>query len=50
MLRCTLAILLAVASLGACRNPNIVFILTDDQDVHMGAAEHMPNLQVSQLN
>lgn len=34
---------LAVAS----SQPNILFILTDDQDKHMGSPEHMPKLQVS---
>lgn len=38
--------LLALASLVVAKKPNVVFILTDDQDSHMGAAEHMPYLQV----
>lgn len=34
---------LAVAS----SQPNILFVLTDDQDKHMGSPEYMPKLQVS---
>lgn len=34
---------LAVAS----TQPNILFILTDDQDKHMGSPDYMPQLQVS---
>lgn len=33
---------LAVAS----SRPNILFVLTDDQDKHMNSPEYMPNLQV----
>lgn len=33
---------LAVAS----TQPNILFILTDDQDKHMGSPDYMPQLQV----
>lgn len=33
---------LAVAS----SQPNILFVLTDDQDKHMNSPEHMPKLQV----
>lgn len=32
---------------GACgKKPNILFILTDDQDRHMESVQHMKNLQV----
>ncbi|EEP83025.1 hypothetical protein UREG_07890 [Uncinocarpus reesii 1704] len=27
------------------KRPNIVFVITDDQDLHMNTLEHMPNLQ-----
>lgn len=29
----------------ATRKPNIVFIFTDDQDLHHGSLDHMPALQ-----
>lgn len=29
-----------------CRRPNILFILTDDQDSHMQSMEHMPYVNV----
>lgn len=40
------AVLLAGLSLASSKRPNILFVLTDDQDSHMEAAEHMPYLQV----
>lgn len=30
----------------AAKQPNILFILTDDQGKYMGGLEHMPRLQV----
>lgn len=36
---------LAVAS----TQPNILFILTDDQDKHMGSPDYMPQLQVCSI-
>lgn len=41
--------LVAVAWAAPAR-PNIVFILTDDQDSHMQSLEHMPLLQKYVLN
>ena len=41
-----LATLLIFASgLAASKQPNILFILTDDQDAHMQSVQHMPLLQ-----
>lgn len=37
---------LLYAQLALCR-PNIVFILVDDQDLHMESVEHMPYLKVA---
>lgn len=34
----------------AASQPNILFILTDDQDKHMGSPDYMPQLQVCQRN
>lgn len=33
----------------AAKKPNILFILTDDQDLHMESVEHMPYLNVGTL-
>lgn len=50
-------ILLGVGLLGTAAGvgglesrPNIVFILTDDQDTHMNSVEHMPLLQKYLVN
>ncbi|KIW33605.1 uncharacterized protein PV07_00441 [Cladophialophora immunda] len=46
MLQYVLVTLLLVGfGLAGQKRPNILFILTDDQDRHMEAAEHMPYLQ-----
>lgn len=37
--------MLLVQGVTATRRPNIVFILTDDQDVHMHSLEYMPLVQ-----
>ncbi|KPM35927.1 Arylsulfatase [Neonectria ditissima] len=39
------AALLLFGQLALCRRPNILFILTDDQDLHMESVEHMPYLK-----
>ncbi|KAJ4245524.1 hypothetical protein NW762_014033 [Fusarium torreyae] len=39
------AIVLMLAQVALCRRPNILFILTDDQDLHMESVEHMPHLK-----
>lgn len=39
-------LLLAGLAHGRAKRPNILFILTDDQDLHMDSVEHMPNLRV----
>lgn len=36
----------AGAALAADKRPNILFILTDDQDMHMEGADHMEFLKV----
>lgn len=38
------------AAIAAREKPNILFILTDDQDWHMQSLEHMPLLQKYLLN
>ncbi|CAD0092287.1 unnamed protein product [Aureobasidium vineae] len=35
----------ALASYALAKQPNILFIITDDQDGHMGSVEHMPLLK-----
>lgn len=42
--------LLLLARLSLCRRPNILFILADDQDLHMESVQHMPYLSVSSLS
>lgn len=37
--------LAALARLAHAKQPNVVFILTDDQDLHMNSLEHMPMVQ-----
>lgn len=32
-------------ALNGTKRPNIVFILTDDQDLHMDSLDYMPNVQ-----
>jgi hypothetical protein len=51
----TLPVFLAVSSLLVAseptgKRPNIVFILTDDQDVHMNSLDHMPLTQKYLIN
>lgn len=38
--------LLLFVQAALCSRPNIVFILTDDQDLHMESVQHMPHLTV----
>ena len=38
--------LLLLTTLAVAKQPNILFILTDDQGKYVGGLEHMPNLQV----
>lgn len=38
--------LLLTAGLVHAKRPNILFILTDDQDLHMESVEHMQYLKV----
>jgi hypothetical protein len=35
----------ALANYTLAKQPNILFIITDDQDGHMGSIEHMPLLK-----
>lgn len=42
--------LLLVAQFGLAERPNILFILTDDQDWHMESVTHMPYLKVSLIS
>ncbi|KAK2732333.1 hypothetical protein FQN57_002949 [Myotisia sp. PD_48] len=39
-----------LAPFAQAKRPNVVFILTDDQDWHMGSLEHMPFLQKYLIN
>lgn len=39
--------LLLLAGLAVAKQPNILFILTDDQGKHVGGLDHMPKLQVN---
>ncbi|EEP79663.1 conserved hypothetical protein [Uncinocarpus reesii 1704] len=41
----TLGLMLSVTANTPAKPPNIVFVITDDQDSHMNSLEHMPNLQ-----
>lgn len=50
MLLTLVTLLLADLCLAISKKPNILFILTDDQDLHMEAGEHMPYLQVCLTN
>jgi hypothetical protein len=38
--------LLLFVQAALCSRRNIVFILTDDQDLHMESVQHMPHLTV----
>lgn len=38
--------MLLLAGLANAKRPNILFILTDDQDLRMESVEHMPFLRV----
>lgn len=40
--------LLLLAALAVAKQPNILFILTDDQGKHVGGLEYMPKLQARQ--
>lgn len=44
-MRNSLARLLLLGSVVVAKRPNILFILTDDQDIHMESVDHMPYLQ-----
>jgi N-acetylglucosamine-6-sulfatase len=37
---------LLLATLAVAKQPNILFVLTDDQGKYVGGLEHMPKLQV----
>lgn len=39
--------LLLLTTLAVAKQPNILFVLTDDQGKYVGGLEHMPKLQVS---
>jgi N-acetylglucosamine-6-sulfatase len=47
---CALAVALEQAPLVPEKRPNIVFILTDDQDLHMDSLDYMPLLQKYIIN
>lgn len=40
---------LFLATLAVAKQPNILFVLTDDQGKYVGGLEHMPKLQVRQF-
>jgi arylsulfatase A-like enzyme len=44
MARLSTAVSLALVGLALAKRPNIVFVLTDDQDWHMQSLDHMPLL------
>jgi len=44
-MKCLLLASVTCASALSTKKPNIVFILTDDQDVHMNSLDHMPQVQ-----
>lgn len=39
--------LLLGGALASAKQPNILFVLTDDQDLHMNSVDYMPLLQVT---
>jgi arylsulfatase A-like enzyme len=39
-----------LGDVGQCDRPNVVFILTDDQDAHLGWLEYMPFVRKHLLN
>lgn len=39
-----------LGDVGQCDRPNVVFILTDDQDAHLGSLEYMPFVRKHLLN
>lgn len=41
--------LLCTIGFAQAKQPNILFVLTDDQDLHMESVEHMPYLKVRYL-
>ena len=41
-----LTLVCLLAELSHARSPNILFILTDDQDLHMESVDHMQHLKV----
>lgn len=50
MVRPSLAPFLLLVGNALAKRPNIVFVLTDDQDWHMQSLEHMPLLQKHLVN
>lgn len=41
----SLVLALSLSQCAIAKRPNILFIISDDQDNHMGSLEHMPRLQ-----
>jgi arylsulfatase A-like enzyme len=39
------AMAMALTMATALARPNFVFVLTDDQDIHMNSLDHMPEVQ-----